>query len=505
MACKVKVNRHGFLAFRLYWDGYESWEGTQWKDTPKNREKAQARAILMSEEMEKGTFDYLKWFPEGNKAEQFRPLTNAEPITGNKTISEYYTHWIETKKPPLVRKSRERDYRQYFNCYILPRLADVKLQDIDARLLENFKVQLLGRGLSISTVRRVIDGPLRAMIRDAKKFDGLVVEDPFIVLEWPEAPREKPDPFTEEERDAILSYFRQKASEGRVLLGDYVFPYTLFWTGMRPSETIALRWGDVDLRAEKAEITKSRHLGAEAAPKTRGSRRTIRLLPTVVELLGFMKPLYVTESDYVFRGATGKPLDAAEWSRRHWHKALRAKEIRPRKFYATRHTYISVALSHGVKMKWLAEQCGTSAEMIERNYGRYILDDGDAPLRALLKAQTETLTETLKADEMVKPSQVPENFGATRRSRTGDLLITNRRTVAIETENTQTTPAVSPVRAGDRWGCLGLLGGSSRTKDGQSEAEAIGKRVDPTRGFSVLLPSRDYVTPSVAIGIYSSV
>jgi hypothetical protein len=27
----------------------------------------------------------------------------------------------------------------------------------------------------------------------------------------------------------------------------------------------------------------------------------------------------------------------------------------------------------------------------------------------------------------------------------------------------------------------------------------------PTRGFSVLLPYRDYVTPSVAIGIYSSV
>jgi len=27
---------------------------------------------------------------------------------------------------------------------------------------------------------------------------------------------------------------------------------------------------------------------------------------------------------------------------------------------------------------------------------------------------------------------------------------------------------------------------------------------EPTRGFSVLLPYRDYVSPSVAIGIYSS-
>jgi integrase len=267
-----------------------------------------------------------------------------------------------------VRKSLERDYRQYFNCYILPQIGSVKLNELgNPRTLENFKIQLLERDLSVSTARRVIDGPFRAMIRDAKKFDGLVIDDPFVVIEWPETPRAKPDPFTEAERDTILGYFRQRAADRKILFADYVFLYSLFWTGMRPSEAIALRWGDVDLSVEKAEITKSRHLGAEAAPKTRGSRRTVRLLPTVVELLGFAKPLHASETDYVFRDAEGKPLDAAQWRKRHWNRALRAKQIRPRKFYATRHTYISVALSHSVNIKWLAEQCGTSVEMIERN------------------------------------------------------------------------------------------------------------------------------------------
>ncbi len=32
--------------------------------------------------------------------------------------------------------------------------------------------------------------------------------------------------------------------------------------------------------------------------------------------------------------------------------------------------------------------------MIERHYGRYIKDDGDAPLRALLERKSETLNET---------------------------------------------------------------------------------------------------------------
>ncbi len=234
----------------------------------------------------------------------------------------------------------------------------------------------------------------------------------------------KPDPFSEQERDKIIGYFRQKAAEGKIRFLDYVIVYLLFWSGMRPSEATALRWGDVDLIAGKADVTKSRHLGFEAAPKTKGSRRTVRLLPTVVELLAFIKPLHVTEDDYVISQG-GKPLDASAWRKRHWNKALRAREIRPRKFYAMRHTYISVALSHNVNIKWLAEQCGTSVEIIERNYGRFIRDDGNAPLRALLEGQTETLGETVEGNDGVKDSEVAEKIGATRRSRTGDLLITN--------------------------------------------------------------------------------
>jgi hypothetical protein len=114
MACKVKVNRHGYLAFRLYWDGLESWEGTDWKDTPKNRIRAEARAVLISEHMDKGTFDYLKCFPEGNRADQFKPKITQTVESTPITINSYYAGWIEKKKPPFVRKSLERDYRQAF-------------------------------------------------------------------------------------------------------------------------------------------------------------------------------------------------------------------------------------------------------------------------------------------------------------------------------------------------------------------------------------------------------
>jgi hypothetical protein len=33
----------------------------------------------MTEEMEAGTFDYLRWFPNGNRAHELRPAPAPEP------------------------------------------------------------------------------------------------------------------------------------------------------------------------------------------------------------------------------------------------------------------------------------------------------------------------------------------------------------------------------------------------------------------------------------------
>jgi hypothetical protein len=54
MACKVKVNRHGNLAFRIHWQGFHFWEGTGLKDNAKDRRRVEARAELINEEMEVG-------------------------------------------------------------------------------------------------------------------------------------------------------------------------------------------------------------------------------------------------------------------------------------------------------------------------------------------------------------------------------------------------------------------------------------------------------------------
>lgn len=231
-------------------------------------------------------------------------------------MRDYYTTWIEQKVPPFVRKSLARDYRQHFGSYVLPKFGETTLTEVSPRALLDFRTYLLkGMGLSLKTCRNIIDGSFRAMMRDARTIDHLVSEDPFASIQWPVREVPEPDPFSEKERDEILSYFRENHAFY------YAFLYTLFWTGMRPSEATALRIGDVDLKRGTTSITKSRHIGEENAPKTQASRRTVRLLPTVVEILRASKQLRVTESDYVFTNTEGKPIDADQWRKDYWYKA----------------------------------------------------------------------------------------------------------------------------------------------------------------------------------------
>jgi len=400
VGCKVKVNRHGFLAFHLFWNKNRSWEGTGLRDTRDNRKLVEAEAVLIGREIKSGKFDYLKWFPEGNRAEELKPKTTAP-----KTIGEYYRVWIERKKPPVVRPGLERDYKDHFKRYILPKFEDVTFTELTPPLLEAFRSYLLQeRGLALKSVSNIINASFRAMIRDARTVDygdQLIKEDPFSALTWPRAKTGRPDPFHEDERDAIVVYFKEKRPPHW-----HPFVYTLFFTGMRPSEALALRWGDIDLRRGEISITKSRYMHAEGATKTAGSERVIRMMPSLVQLLRTTKPLHVTEEDHVFLNQEGRPVDFHTWRRKSWYPALRVKEVRERKPYTMRHTFISVGLSNGVNIKWLADYCGTSVAMIEKHYGKYIRNDSVEQLSRLFGDESETLSETLATRKRQKVAQV---------------------------------------------------------------------------------------------------
>jgi integrase len=327
MACRVTTNRHGTLTFRIYFDGCEKWKSTGKPDTPENRHEVEALAVIINKGIKERTFSW-DWFQD--EAKQQKP--------GQRTVGSYYLEWIQRKKPPTVRAGLANDYKEQFERYIIPRFKNVPLTvtDVTPQRLDEFRAYLLHeRGLSLKSCRNIIDGTFRAMVRDwrteeafkPKASGGELLPDPFAFLKWPRIQREKPDPFTEEDRDKVLNQFRLKSPFY------YPWTYTLFFTGMRPSEALGLRWGDVDLRAGFLSITKSRYKDEEGAPKTAGSERELKLLPTVVNVLKRIKPVHTTESAYVFLNQEGRPLNFHTWRAGVWYRILRGAQVRERKPY----------------------------------------------------------------------------------------------------------------------------------------------------------------------------
>jgi hypothetical protein len=102
MGCKIaEMKNRTYLGLRLYDKRFgESWEGTKIPKTlppnSKERQRLERIAAAISLEMENGTFDYLKWFPHGNRTclfEQPKPEPIATVPVG---FEDFYQGWIKT-------------------------------------------------------------------------------------------------------------------------------------------------------------------------------------------------------------------------------------------------------------------------------------------------------------------------------------------------------------------------------------------------------------------------
>jgi integrase len=153
--------------------------------------------------------------------------------------------------------------------------------------------------------------------------------------------------------------------------------YTVaIFTGLRTSELIGLKWGDLDWTTEppRAHIKRSfTKLDGEHLTKTKGSARTIDLRPQAIQAVKEQQATSRLKSEFLFCNSIGGPLDRDNLMNRVWYPALKRAGIRERKPYQTRHTFASLALSAGEEIGWVARQLGhASTEMVIRHYYRWV-------------------------------------------------------------------------------------------------------------------------------------
>ena len=93
----------------------------------------------------------------------------------------------------------------------------------------------------------------------------------------------------------------------------------------------------------------------------------------------------------------------ARWAEHNWKEPLRELGIRHRKFYCTRHTFITEMVKAGKNLKDIADYCGTSVAMIEKDYcGRQGLN-----LVGTISAQQKLSSENVRQRLVAGPGFEP--------------------------------------------------------------------------------------------------
>ena len=313
--------------------------------------------------------------------------TFAEPT--RMTPDEYLDKWLATAVRPRVSPRTYEDYESNLRRYMRKPLGARRLQQVTPLEIQGVYSAMTECGLAARTVRYV-HTVLNDALEQAVKW-GLIARNPAQHVELPGRASKEMYAMSREEVDTFLQVAQKDPF------------YTLFLvaitTGMRPGEYLALQWKDIDFDAGKASVQRSlarRHDKQDKdnpvpswyfkEPKTPGSRRSIKLSPTVLQALRVHKARQAEEKlaagskyqnfDLVFATDLGLPLHEHDLVRRHFKPVL-AKAGLPAsiRLYDLRHTCAALLLKAGVHSKIVSELLGHATVKLTLDTYSHVLPD----------------------------------------------------------------------------------------------------------------------------------
>ncbi|MDH4745889.1 site-specific integrase [Sphingomonas sp. CBMAI 2297] len=318
-------------------------------------------------------------------------------------INNHLNNYVGTTQVHLIGQDRWDGYPSWRRAN-----STKSLRDFVSDATISFEMAILGGIMNFAADKRYIG--------DAQRFRSR-----------PTLKKMRRDEFTIEEYRKLHSHARSwitKATKPSIIWSrtvTYNFILIMCGTGMRPTEAKNLRWRDISQAKDREGRDmvvlfvqgkgKSRNL---VAPKSVGD-----YLERIREISKATKP-----DDRVFTTITGSPNkslydDAISKLLEEAGLRMGASGI-PRSIYCFRHTYATFRLAAGIDVYFLAEQMGTSVQMIEEHYGHVntikhadrVLD-GMAGWDALTLEKTPATVKASKAaakrDQAARPAPKTRN------------------------------------------------------------------------------------------------
>jgi integrase len=281
------------------------------------------------------------------------------------TVNELLDAWLRTKK--LNRRANTCDaYEEKARNYIRPAIGSCRIDRLQNKQFYEIYNDMREAGKSARTIRYV-----HITISAALKY---AVENHYIPinvansLEVPTGVRYAGKALTADEARHFMDVALDNGRWGLTLA------FALA-SGMRPSEYLALRWRDIDLKKGTASVCQTTTFGKGQwrfeAPKTAAARRTITLPISLLPLLLARRKQFILEKlaagdawhdlDLVFCTEKGSLINRTNFHHRYYKRVAKAANV-PTGFrlYDLRHTCASLLLLAGVNAKIVSERLGHS-------------------------------------------------------------------------------------------------------------------------------------------------
>jgi len=351
------------------------WFYRKWVRTPDGR-----KVRIFGTPKAKGLPETRAGAEEAERREIARVLATGEkkPVPKKEvpTVRAFHEVFLEASRI-LNKPSSIETKEMIFRVHILPRLGNLRLDQVTYAVIEDFKVALSkspvnnvektygvkkkrakgrpvedtpSRLLSPKTINNILT-VLRRMLVVARK-RGLIETVPDV--EWLKS--EKPDfDFLDFEEAKRLVAHAEGEWRTMILVG--------LRTGMRIGELLALQWQDVDLVAGRITVRRNVVWGHHGTPKS-GKPREI---PLSNDALAALKSHRHLRSALVFCDEGGRILTDTEVRRPLWRACKRAS-LRMITWHVLSHTFASHLVMRGAPIRVVQELLGHSTIMMTMRY-----------------------------------------------------------------------------------------------------------------------------------------
>jgi integrase len=219
------------------------------------------------------------------------------------------------------------------------------------------------------------------------------------------------DPFSAQDAETLIAALRRDWGAAQAN-----YDALRFFTGLRPSEQIALLVSDYDRANGVLSITKARVHGIQRDVTKTGEDRRVELCPRAMAILEShlaWRASFVSQGridhDALFFTQDFKPIPNAKYPFERWRKTLKRLPLRYRKPYTARHTSVSWNLMLGRNPLWVAKQHGHRIATMLSVYAAWVEGARECDIAAIRRA----FGYDCEAPTNHTPTSIPSTLPAT--------------------------------------------------------------------------------------------